>query len=115
MTSCPTPRSLTFTLPNQANTERFGVVSDSTPEECLPHSLIGHTVTAEAINRYGTFSVYFPAEITDAVAGQFKIVFNLADQPIMIGSYVLRVTVRDSSGTELKTIDGALTIQPQGV
>lgn len=115
MSSCPTPKSLTFTLPNHANTERFGVVSDSTPEACLPHSLVGQTVTAKASNLSGTFSVDFPTEITDAVAGQFKIFFNLADEPMLIGSYVMRVTVRDSSGTELKTMNGALNIQPQGV
>ena len=113
--SCPVPQPLSFNLPNNANTERFGVVSDSTPEACLPHSLVGQTVAAKASNLSGTFSVDFPTEITDAVAGQFKIFFNLADEPMLIGSYVMRVTVRDSSGTELKTLNGALNIQPQGV
>ena len=112
---CPIPTPLSFTLPNGANTERFGVVSDSTPEECLPHSLVNQTVTTKASNMAGTFTVDFPTEVIDDVAGQFKIQFNLKDQPMQAGTYALQVSVRDRDGSPLKTLTGALNIQPEAL
>jgi hypothetical protein len=102
-------------LPNGTNTERFGVVSDSTPEECLPHSLVNQTVTTKASNMAGTFTVDFPTEVIDDVAGQFKISFNLKDQPMQSGTYVLQVIVRDKDGSALKTLSGSLNIQPEAL
>jgi hypothetical protein len=113
--SCPIPQPPSFTLPNGANTERFGVVSDSTPEECLPHSLVNQTVTTKASNMAGTFTVDFPTEVIDDVAGQFKISFNLKDQPMQSGTYVLQVIVRDKDGSALKTLSGSLNIQPEAL
>ena len=113
--SCPMPQPPSFTLPNGTNTERFGVVSDSTPEECLPHSLVNQTVTTKASNMAGTFTVDFPTEVIDDVAGQFKISFNLKDQPMQSGTYVLQVIVRDKDGSALKTLSGSLNIQPEAL
>ena len=115
MPSCPVPQPLSFTLPNGANTERFGVVSNSTPEECLPHSLVNQTVTTKASNMAGTFAVDFPTEVIDDAAGQFKIQFNLKDQPMQVGTYALQISVRDRDGSPLKTLPGTLNIQPEAL
>ena len=111
--SCPVPTPLNFTLPNGSNAVRFGVVSNSTPDACLPHSLVNQTITAKALNMAGTFSVEFPVEIMDDSLGQFKVNFNLADQPMQVGTYVLQLTVRDKAGSVLKNMNGSLTVTPE--
>ena len=115
MPSCPVPQPLSFNLPNGANTERFGVVSNSTPEECLPHSLVNQTVTTKASNVAGTFTVDFPTEVIEEAAGQFKIQFNLKDQPMQVGTYALQISVRGRDGSPLKTLTGVLNIQPEAL
>jgi hypothetical protein len=113
--SCPVPQPLSFTLPNGANTERFGAVSDSTPEDCIPHSLVNQTVTTKASNMAGTFAVDFPTEVLEDSKGQFKITFNLKDQPMQPGTYALQITVRTKDGSALKTLTGSLNIQPEAL
>lgn len=111
MPSCTVTPPLSVTLPNGSNATRFGNVNDSTPDDCIPHSLVGQTVTTKALNAAGTFSVSFPTEIIDAAAGQFKINFNLKDQPMQVGTYRLEVTVKDKPGNVLKSLAGVLNIQ----
>ena len=111
MPSCTVPQPLSVTLPNGSNATRFGNVNDSTPDDCIPHSLVGQTVTTKALNAAGTFSVSFPTEIIDAAAGHFKINFDLKDQPMQVGTYRLEVTVKDKPGNVLKSLAGVLNIQ----
>ena len=107
---CPIPQPLSITLSNGGNASRYGVVQDSTPEECLPHSLVGQTVSAKATNLGGTFVHEFNTEVTDAPAGEFRIDFDLATSPMSSGSYALQLTVRDTSRSVIKTMTGALNI-----
>tara|TARA_B100001741_G_scaffold291319_2_gene271412 strand:- start:2116 stop:2463 length:348 start_codon:yes stop_codon:yes gene_type:complete len=110
--SCPIPQPLSITLANGTNAERFGVVSNSTPDDCLPFDLTRHTVTTKATNAAGTFVVGFETEVlTPANKGQFKVHFNLADEPMQMGTYRLEVTVRNAEGNPVKTLPGTLTIQ----
>ena len=110
MSSCPIPSPLSITLPNGSNAVRFGVVNDSTPDACIRHSLVNQTVTAKALNAAGTFAVEFPTEVTDDVAGEFKVTFDLADQPMQVGTYRLEITVKDKAGNVIKTLAGVLNI-----
>ena len=110
MSSCPIPQPLSITLPNGSNAVRFGVVNDSTPDDCIRHSLVNQAVTAKALNTAGTFAVEFPTEVTDDVAGEFKITFDLADQPMQVGTYRLEITVKDKAGNVVKTLAGVLNI-----
>ena len=83
--TCPLPQPLSITLPNGTNAERFGVVSNSTPEDCLPFDLTRHTVSTKATNAAGTFVVEFETEVlTPANKGQFKVHFNLGDEEIRL-------------------------------
>ena len=109
--TCPLPQPLSITLPNGINAERFGVVSNSTPEDCLPFDLTRHTVTTKATNAASTFVVQFETEVlTPANRGQFKVHFNLGDAPMLVGTYVLQVTVRDAAGSPVKSLPGTLNI-----
>ena len=112
--SCPIPQPLSITLSNGTNAERFGVVSNSTPEDCLPFDLTRHTVTTKATNAAGTFVVEFETEVlTPANKGQFKVHFNLADEPMLVGTYVLHITVRNSANAAVKNLQGTLNIKPE--
>ena len=55
------------------------------------------------------------AQIIDDAKGQFKITFNLKDQPMQAGTYALQITVRDKDGSALKTLTGSLNIQPEAL
>ena len=109
--SCPLPKPLSITLPNGTNAERFGVVSNSTPEDCLPFDLTRHTVSTKATNAAGTFVVQFETEVLKPDnKGQFKVHFNLKDEPMLVGTYVLSITVRDAAGDAVKNLQGTLNI-----
>ena len=109
--TCALPQPLSITLPSGSNAERFGVVSNSTPDDCVPYDLTRHTVSTKATNSGNTFSVEFPTEVlTPANKGQFKVRFNLNEEPMQAGTYVLLVTVRDSDSNPVKTLPGTLTI-----
>ena len=108
---CTIPQPLSITLYNGSNVSRYGKVQDSTPEDCLPHSLVGQTVSATATNLGGTFKHPFTTAVTDDAAGEFKIDFDLSTSPMTVGTYGLQITVRDHAGNVLKTMTGALNIQ----
>ena len=108
---CTIPQPLSITLYNGSNVSRYGKVQDSTPDDCLPHSLVGQTVSATATNLGGTFKHPFTTVVTDDAAGEFKIDFDLSTSPMTVGTYGLQVTVRDKAGNVLKTMTGALNIQ----
>ena len=108
--TCKLPKPLAINLPNGSNTSRYGTAQDSTPEACLPHSLVNQTVSAMATNMGNTFFHEFNTEITDAAKGEFRIDFDLSTSPMPVGTFGLQVTVRDKAGAVLKTMTGSLTI-----
>ena len=112
--TCPLPQPLAITLTNGTNVERFGVVSNSTPEDCLPFDLTRHTVSTKATNAASTFVVEFETEVlTPANRGQFKVHFNLGDEPMLVGTYVLHITVRNSANAAVKNLQGTLNVQKE--
>ena len=111
--SCPIPQPLSITLSNGTNAERFGVVSNSTPEDCLPFDLTRHTVSTKATNAAGTFVVEFETEVDARQQGQFKVHFNLGDEPMLVGTYVLHITVRNSANAAVKNLQGTLNVQKE--
>lgn len=108
--TCQIPQPLSITLSNGSNTGRYGVVQDSTPESCLPHSLVNQTVSAKATNEDHTFVHEFNAEVTDDAKGEFRIDFDLSTSPMPVGTYGLQITVRDKAGAVVKSITGSLNI-----
>ena len=108
---CQIPKPLAITLSNGSNSSRYGVVQNSTPEDCLPHSLVGQTVSAIATNLGGTFKQPFNVEVTDDVQGEFRIDFDLQTTPMQQGTYGLQITVRDKAGAVIKSMTGSLNIE----
>ena len=107
---CPIPKPLSITLSNGMDTSRYGQIQDSTPEACLPHSLVGQTVSAIATNLGGTFKQPFNVAITDDVKGEFRIDFDLHTTPMQAGTYGLQITCRDKAGAVIKSMTGSLNI-----
>ena len=108
--TCPVPKPLSITLPAGTIATRYGVVSSSTPEECLPYSLVNKHITAVAANMAQTYKVWFVAEVVDDAAGQFKITFDLQAQPMQVGTYQLQVAVKDVADVVEKVLTGTLNI-----
>ena len=109
--TCIIPKPLSITLYNGSNVSRYGKVQDSTPEDCLPHSLVGQTVSAIATNYDHSLKHSFTTAVTDDAAGEFRIDFDLSTSPMTTGPYVLQITVRDHANNVLETMTGALNIQ----
>jgi len=108
--TCPVPKPLSITLPAGTIATRYGVVSSSTPEECLPYSLVNKHITAMACNVSQTYQVWFVTEVVSDADGQFKITFDLQAQPMQAGTYQLKVAVKDVSDIVEKDITGTLNI-----
>ena len=91
----------------------FTMVIDDGAGNVAPIDLTGATLEGHATRESGETTVQrnLPVTVTDAVAGQFNVLFPFAADPYPRGTYGWFVTMTDSQGVVVPLISSTLTFE----